>query len=105
MRDIKKDTILTLASALKSAGLENVIQGYNPVPIAWGPNEIAMSSKKNVAAAWSSLRTHILLALGLKDEEFNEIYNGALSEFAPYKSYWKAVYVYGRKPIKEGDYA
>src|SRR4051812_40691148 len=95
VRGINTEFIHTFGTALESAGLEEIEQSHRPIPVGWGPEEIAMDSARNIQQALSNGAESMAMDIGITVEEFHSMIKCTAKEFYEYQVHWNMFYAYG----------
>ncbi|RUP50349.1 hypothetical protein BC936DRAFT_139572 [Jimgerdemannia flammicorona] len=102
LRDVDPRYISNFGHMLRAASLEDVIQDQCSLPFGWGPPEIAEASRKNAESFFGAMKPHMLMAMGITEEEYDKLVDDAADEFSSHKTYIYIDFAYGRKPLAGG---
>ncbi|RUS17226.1 S-adenosyl-L-methionine-dependent methyltransferase [Endogone sp. FLAS-F59071] len=98
MRDININYLFEKEDALQVAGLKDVQRIIRSMPIGWGPEKSTEGTVKGVIGFIQAVKPQMVLALGLGEDEYDEMVYACEAESKVYKQFWDHISCFGRKP-------
>jgi len=99
MRDMNLNYLFDHEDALEVVGLQEVQRVILSMPIGWGPEKTLAMSIQSVLELVQGMKPQMVLALGLGEDEYDEMINVIRAELRAYKQFWNHVSFYGRKHL------
>lgn len=117
-----------MSEYLETVGIQDIKQDHCSVPMAWGPPDIAAATRavswcnlfvsrstfsqwfsiyifffffhlQNYEVVFSSLKPQLTISIGLAEDHYDELVEGAEKELGVVKGFCNVYYACGRKPL------
>ncbi|RUS21717.1 LOW QUALITY PROTEIN: S-adenosyl-L-methionine-dependent methyltransferase [Endogone sp. FLAS-F59071] len=89
-----------IANMLKENGFEDVELDYISIPLGWG-GRIGELNARNLLTAWLAIGPKVAPVLNIGIKEYTELAHSTMSHMKLNKSWHKAPYAFGRKPLRK----
>lgn len=87
---------------LKENGFEDVELDYISIPFGWG-GRVGEMYARNLHMAWIALGPKFAPLMKISIEDYTELADNTMNDMKLNKSWHKAPYTFGRKPLRKGD--